>query len=50
MKKTRKRFIHRPTRLDDLSFDDLYEDTDDWREKAERLQARRWRKILKAEY
>ena len=34
------------TRLTDLSFDDLDNDnTDDWRQKAERLQLRRWRKL-----
>jgi hypothetical protein len=45
---TMKKFkiLTKPTRLTDLSFDDLYEDDDvDWQIKAERLQARRWRKL-----
>jgi hypothetical protein len=34
------------TRTTDLSFDELDEDlTDDWRIKADRLQARRWRQL-----
>lgn len=35
-----------PTRLSELSFDDLNDEiVGDWRLKAERLQARRWRKL-----
>ncbi len=42
----RHHIIRQATTLSDLSFDDLYEDiSDHWREKARRLQARRWRKI-----
>lgn len=39
--------IKKPVRLTDLEYDDLYDDDDNfsWREKARRLQARRWRKI-----
>jgi hypothetical protein len=40
------KILSKPTRVSDLSFDDLYEDTDvSWQVKAERLQARRWRKL-----
>lgn len=40
------KLLTQPTRLSDLSFDDLYEDiTSDWELKAERLRARRWRKL-----
>jgi len=43
-----KRFyiLTRPTQISNLSLDDL-EDVDDynWKNKARRLQARRWRKI-----
>jgi len=42
----RNKLLTQPTRLADLSFDDLNDDnTDDWRIKADRLQVRRWRKI-----
>lgn len=38
--------IKEPTRLSDLSYEELYDDTDEsWRDKARKLQARRWRKI-----
>ncbi len=42
-----KRFkiLTKPTRLSEVDFDNLDEDQDDWRLKAERLQARRWRKL-----
>lgn len=42
-----KRFkiLTKPTRLNEVNFDELIEDVDDWREKSERLQARRWRKL-----
>jgi hypothetical protein len=40
-----KYILTRPTRLSDLSFDEM-DDTDlGWRSKAQQLQARRWRKI-----
>ncbi len=38
------KILTKPTRLTDLHFDDFEED-DDWQLKAERLQARRWRKL-----
>ena len=44
----RSYILTRPARLSDLSFDEIddeYDDTDSWREKSRRLQARRWRKI-----
>ncbi len=42
----RLRLIGRPTRLTDLSFDDLYEDiARDWQLRAQELQERRWRKL-----
>lgn len=48
MKKSKSKLIKNPTRISDLSFDDLYDEmADEWREKAERLQARRWRKLIK---
>lgn len=41
----RHKVLTKPTRLNDVDFDGLFEDVDDWRLKAERLQARRWRKL-----
>lgn len=41
----RLRILTKPTRVSEVNFDDLFEDQDDWRLKAERLQARRWRKL-----
>lgn len=42
----KRHLVTKPTRLADLSLDDLFEDVaDEWEAKAERLQARRWRKI-----
>ncbi len=42
----KRHLLTQPTRIDDLSFDDLYDDiSNDWEGKAERLQVRRWRKI-----
>lgn len=43
----KNKLLTQPIRLADLSFDDIDDDntTDDWRLKAERLQARRWRKL-----
>ncbi len=36
----------RPARQADIRFKDLYEEiSNDWRDKAERLQARRWHKL-----
>jgi hypothetical protein len=38
--------VTRPTRLSDLQFDDLDNDDDSkWKQKAQNLQTRRWRKI-----
>lgn len=38
--------LTQPTRLSDLSRDDMDEDDNlAWREKSRRLQARRWRKL-----
>jgi hypothetical protein len=38
--------VTRPTRLSDLTFDELEDETNSkWREKARQLQARRWRRI-----
>jgi hypothetical protein len=40
------KILTQPMRVEDLHIDDLYEDTDDeWELKAEKLQARRWRKL-----
>jgi hypothetical protein len=36
--------LNKPTRIDELNFNDLYDDSD-WQDKAERLQIRRWHKI-----
>lgn len=42
----KKHILTKPTRLSDLTFDELYDDiSSDWRQKAARLQARRWRMI-----
>lgn len=45
--RTRKHLVvGQPTNVSSISFDELYEDiSDQWMEKARRLQARRWRKI-----
>lgn len=38
--------LSKPTRISELSFDELYDEmSNDWELKAERLQARRWRKL-----
>lgn len=37
--------VTRPTRLSDLTFDELEDESSHWREKARQLQARRWRRI-----
>jgi len=43
---TKYYILTQPTRLSDLTLDDLDEEDDlVWRDKARRLQARRWRKI-----
>ena len=40
------RILTQPTRVSELSFDELYDDiSSDWEIKAERLQHRRWRKL-----
>lgn len=42
----KRKLVNSPTRVEDLSFDDLYDEiADGWREKSERMQARRWRKL-----
>lgn len=40
-------FVFHPTRTKDINFDDLYEEllSTDWRDKAQALQKRRWRKL-----
>ena len=44
------KIINKPTRLADLSFDELYADISyDWRAKAARLQTRRWRLLSEQE-
>jgi hypothetical protein len=46
MKTSKKKILDTPTRLNELSFDQLFEDEDDsWQLKAERLLARRMRKF-----
>lgn len=43
---SRNKILHQPTRVGDLSFDDLYGDISrDWQNRAEKLRARRWRKL-----
>ena len=38
--------ISKPTRVSDLTFEELYGDiSDSWEQKAAKLQARRWRKL-----
>jgi hypothetical protein len=38
--------INQPVKLSDLTFEDLYvEISDNWQERAKRLQARRWRHL-----
>ena len=38
--------IKKPTRLDDINFDDLYEELSrDWQVKSQRMQNRRWNSI-----
>lgn len=40
------KILTKPTRVKDLSFDEMYENfSSEWELKAERLQARRWRKL-----
>ena len=42
----RNAVVDKPTAIDSVSFDELYEDiSEHWLEKSRRLQARRWRKI-----
>jgi hypothetical protein len=43
---TKFKILTKPTRLSDLSFDDLYDDiSSDWELKAKRMQKRRWNKL-----
>ena len=38
--------VKTPTKVGNLSFDDLYQEiSDHWEDKARRLQARRWRML-----
>lgn len=40
------KILTKPTKLGDLSFDDLYEEiSDDWQLKSTRMQDRRWNKL-----
>lgn len=40
---SRNRILTRPTKISELTFEDLYEDISrDWEHKAQALQARRW--------
>ncbi len=41
----RSKILTTPTRINEVDFDNLFEDGEDWQQKAERLQARRWRKL-----
>ncbi len=46
MTKSKKSILDKPTRLSDLSFDNLFdEDFSEWEFKAEKLLARRMRKF-----
>jgi len=46
MKTSKKKILDKPTRLSELSFDQIFEqDDDDWQIKAEKLLARRMRKF-----
>lgn len=43
---TKKAIINQSVNIHDLTFDELYENIQShWQSKAQRLQARRWRKI-----
>jgi hypothetical protein len=43
----KQQILQRTIKIEDLSQEELYADFDgDWRERAARLQIRRWRKIL----
>ncbi len=45
-KQTSKYILTHPVRTTDLTFEDFYDDhATNWYEKAQKLQARRWRKI-----
>ncbi|MBX4199333.1 hypothetical protein KW789_00340 [Candidatus Saccharibacteria bacterium] len=37
--------ITKPTRLSDLTLDDLDDNDFDWRQQSRQMQARRWRKL-----
>lgn len=42
----RMKILTTPTQVENLPFEDLYENiTSDWQLKARRLQARRWRRL-----
>jgi len=42
----RSQIITKPTKISDITFDDLYDEiSHDWQLRARRLQARRWRTL-----
>lgn len=42
----RQRVISKPTKIDEMPFEVLYSDlSQNWEQKARRLQARRWRRL-----
>lgn len=42
----KNKILTQPTRVSELSFEELYENiAKDWEEKAHRLQLRRWRRL-----
>lgn len=45
------RVLSKTTKVDDLSLDDLYDDSDyEWTEKSRNLQARRWQIVKQKKY
>lgn len=43
---TRTKILTQPARIEDVAFEDFYDSiSQDWEDKARRLQARRWRKL-----
>jgi len=42
----KQRVVSHSTKVNELTFDDLYEEiSKNWQDKAERLQARRWHRL-----
>ncbi len=42
----RNKILTKPTRISEISFEELYENiASDWQEKAEKLRIRRWRRL-----